>query len=253
MADQLSQVHSAIQEQWGLKEAPSGLDTFAAIAGGVGGIASDVIGDFQSFVEVIGATKNIGDALVRGPASTEDVIGIIQNVQKYIDFAAKIANTVGDIAGQIGGIASSIGAASGMPGGSGAGAALQAVQAIAQVVSGVLQGINAAISIGIESWHIFGSYFGQFLGFLAGGPPGLMGNVKFLLDQNTGQLISYSTDNPLKRNALPVPGQVLNPQANNQTIGQLNYYAGPGQDPRDSTRQMMYQVKTSQMNTVTAQ
>ena len=253
MADQLSQVHSAIQEQWGLKEAPSGLDTFASIASGVGGIASDVIGDFQSFVEVIGATKNIADTLVRGPASTEDVIGIIQNFQKYLEFAAKIANTVGDIAGQIGGIMSAAGGASGMPGAGSAGAALQAVQAIAQVIAGVIQGINAAISIGIESWHIFGSYFGQFLGFLAGGPAGLMGNVKFLLDQNTGQLISYSTDNPLKRNALPVPGQVLNPQANNQTIGQLNYYAGPGQDPRDSTRQMMYQVKTSQMNTVTAQ
>jgi hypothetical protein len=254
--DQLQQMHSGIQQQFGLKQAPSAMDTASSIFSAGVGIAGDVIGTIQSGIEAIGAAKNIGDMLVRGIASTNDILGpggLVDNFQKFIDFAAKVAQTTGDILNQVGSIAGAAGSASGMPGAGSAGAALQGAAQVAQMISAALQAVNAIIDFGQEAWQIFGSYFGGFLGFLAGGPNAFMGNVKFLLDQNTGQLISYSTDNPLLKNTTPIPGAVVNPAATQQAIGQLNYYAGPGQDPRDSTRQMMYQVKASQMNTVTAQ
>ena len=229
------------------------VQTASTIFSAATGIAGDIIDTLKSGLEVIGATKNMTDIMVRGISGTKDVSKMIDDVQKYIEFAAKVAQSVGDVANQIGSIVGAAGGASGMPGGGGAGAALQAVGQVAQLISAVLTGINAAIDLGQEAAQIFGSYFGGFLGFLTGGNTEFMGDVKFLLDKNTGQLLNYSADNPLLKTSHPIPGAIQNPNANNQAIGQLNYYAGPGVDPRDSTRQMMYQVQASQLNTVTAQ
>lgn len=211
-------------------------------ASGAGNIASSVMQTMQAGLDAWGATKYIADQMVRGISDTEDIYNLIDQAQKYITFAADIANTAGQIA-------SAAGSASGgmdMGGGAAAGQALQ-------LISSMLTAINSAIDLGQEAYRIFGSYFGQFLGFLTGGAGGMMGDVHFLLDQNTGKLMAYSGDNPLMKVSHNIPGAVSNPDANNQLIGQLNYYAGPGEDPRVGTRNMMYQVRASQLNTVTAQ
>lgn len=89
---------------------------------------------------------------------------------------------------------------------------------------------------------------------VVGGPDGaLMGNVKFLLDQQSGQLLAYSQDNPLDKRAHNLAFQTANPNARGQLIGNVNVYGGPGSDPRDNTRQMMWQVKTSTMTQAVGQ
>lgn len=209
---------------------------------GVGNIASSVMQTMQAGLDAWGATKYIMDQMVRGISSTEDIYNLVDQFQKYITFAADVANT----AGQILSTAGSMAGGADMGGAGAAGGAMQ-------MISALLTTINNAIDMAQEAYRIWGSYFGQFLGFLAGGPGGLMGDVHFLLDQNTGQLLAYSSDNPLKKTAHGLPFQAQNPNANNQLIGQLNYYAGPGEDPRQGTRNMMYQVRASTMSTVTAQ
>ena len=128
------------------------------------------------------------------------------------------------------------------------GQAAQAISAVSQIVSGALQGVNAAIDLGKEAWEVFGSYAGQFMGLMAGNGNMLTGNVRFLMDERAGQLMAYSADNPNNKFAHNIPG--VNPQttaANGNTIGQINMYSGPGSDPRDDTRNMLYMVQAAQV------
>lgn len=217
----------------------------SSAVGSASNVASSIIQTVQAGLDAWGATKYIMDQMVRGISDTEDIFNLVDQFQKYITFAADIANSAGQILSLAG---SGAGADP-----SGASAAIAAAGQVAQMISAALTTVNAVIDFGQEAYRIFGTYFGQFLSFLTGGAAGLMGDVHFLLDQNTHQLLAYSGDNALKKVAHSELGQNPNLAANNQLIGQLNYYAGPGEDPRDGTRNMMYQVRASQMNTVTAQ
>ena len=141
----------------------------------------------------------------------------------------------------------------GSGGASGAAAAIQGVSQIAGLVQSGLDTVNAFIALGQELYRIVGSYAGDFLSQLFGGADGaLMGNIKFLLDEKTNELLAYSADNPLDKRSHPLAGGV-NPDARGQTIGTLNMYGGPGTDPRDMTRQMMLQVRTTQLTGATNQ
>lgn len=246
ISDALGQKRGQIMEAFGLKEGPSMLETIESVVNGATSIVSDVFGLIGAGIEALDATKNIADTLVRGVANTEDVFNMVDQVQKYIEFAAKIAGTVADVASTVGSLIPSAGGAD-FGGTEGAKTALQAVAAIAGAVAAGLETLNAAIDIGQEIYRIAGSYVGPFLQSLAGGGAAFQGNVKFLLDTNSGRLLAYSAENPQLKVEHFVPGMVPQAGAGQQTVGQLNYYAGPGQDPRDSTRQMLYQIQASQM------
>jgi hypothetical protein len=250
-AKALGQVRDQIASNRGMAQQESPVGATQNALGQVSSIANDVIQDINSGLDAVAGTKDIGDVLVRGMANTEDVNRVIDDFQKYLTFAANIAQTVGDVASEVGQVAAVANA--GEPGGGGGQAAAGAVSAIASAISGALQGVNETIDLLQEAWHIFGSYYGQFLGYLLGGPQGLQGNVEMLLDQNTGQLLAYSTDNPQQKTGHNVPGETYNPTAENQAIGQINVYGGPGIDPRDTTRQMLYQVKAAGYSMATAQ
>jgi hypothetical protein len=237
LVDSLKGVQSGIATDQGFKEAQSPIDKAAGIAGAASSIAGDVFKVVGSTIEAIGGAKVLTDMLIRYPSNTEDIMTMIDQVQKFIQLGADIAGAVSSITGAIGSMSPA-----GMD--MGAGAAIQGVSAIAGMVQSALETANAMIDLGQEAWHIFGSYFGSFLGMLAGGTNELQGQVKFLLDQNTNQLLAYSQDRPQIKTAHTVPGQIAGPEYA-QGIGQINVYGGPGSDPRDNTRQMMFQVKAA--------
>jgi len=143
-------------------------------------------------------------------------------------------------------------AGSDMGGAQGAAMALQAASQVAAMIQAALETVNAVIDLGQEAYRIIGSYVGDFLGYLVGGPGGLQGDVKFLLDQTAGKLYAYGSDNPLAKAQHNVPGSVPR-ETFQQVAGQINVYGGPGSDPRDDTRQMMFQVKAAQLAGATAQ
>ena len=236
----LSSVRDQIAKNQGMVQQQSPVANMQNMMSGMNSIVNDVIAGISAGMDAIGGAKDISDVLVRGVANTQDVGRLVDDVQKFITFAATVAQGVADTTGVLGQFASS-----GGPWSSGASAGLQGASAIASAIAGVLQGINATIDLTQEALNIFGSYFGDFLGYLTGGANSLRGNVQFLLDQNTGQLMAYSTDNPMQKVGHYLPGQIYKPEAAQQGIGQINVYGGPGIDPRDSTRQMLFQVKAA--------
>lgn len=248
-ASALGSALSNLTETYGLSENQSPIDQASQIASSMTSIASDVFAVIGSSIEAIGATKNIADTLVRGVANTEDIYNMVDQVQTFIKLGADIAGAVSSITGAIGSIA---GASGGMD--MGASSAIQAVGQIAGFVQAGLETANAVIDLGQQAYRIIGSYVGDFLGYLTGGAGGqLAGNVKYLLDEKTNELLAYSVDNPGDKRAHNLAGQYTDPSARNQQIGQINVYGGPGQDPRDSTRQMMFQVRASQFASATGQ
>lgn len=250
----LSGALSDITSQNGLTESQNPIDQAAAIGGSLSSIAGDIFSAINSGIESVGATKNIADTMVRGMQNTEDVFNIIDQVQTYFGFIADIAGSVASISGGVGAIVSAAGGADPSSGAGTAATAIAAVSQIAGLVQSAWETVNAVIDLGQEAYRIVGSYFGQFLGMLTGGPEGaLMGNVKFLLDEQIGQLVSYSQDNPGNKSYHDFANQQSDQNARNQMIGNINVYGGPGSDPRDNTRQMMFQIKASSMGQAIAQ
>jgi hypothetical protein len=239
--DALNSIKSDIMGNQGFAEGANPIDQAQQIFGAASSVAGDIFQVMQSSMEAISATKTLTDMMIRYPTNTEDIMTMIDSFQKFIKLGADIAGAASSITSAIGSIA---GAAGGMD--MGASSAISAVGQIFGLVQSALEATNAMIDLGQEAWHIFGSYFGQFLGDLAGGLGGqLMGQVKFLLDENAGQLYTYSADNPYDKRGHNVPGEIANPAAGQQGIGQINVYGGPGSDPRDNTRQMLYQIKAA--------
>ncbi|WP_152967031.1 hypothetical protein [Mycobacterium heckeshornense] len=251
--DALQNVQQQIAQEHGFTQQQNALQVAQSIAGASANAITSVIQAIQSGLDSLAATQDIADRLVYGIRNTEDINKLIDDVQKYITFASNVAMATGNILQLVGSIASAAGSGADEFGGSSAGQALSAAGTIAQLIGGVLQGVNAAIDFGQEVYHITGTYVGRFLSYLTAGLAGnpLMGNVRFLLNKNTGELLTYSTDNPLNKNTLGVPswmnswydysgGGNPNPQVNQQ----LNIYAGPGQSPGDMMNETMWLINT---------
>ena len=246
-AQGLEGIKSDVMQQYGFTENANPIDTAANIFGSVASIAGDIFQAIDSGIQAVGATKNITETLVRGVANTEDIYNIVDQVQTYFKLIADIAGAVSSTAGGIGAIVSAAGAGDPSSGAGAAATAIQGVSQIAGLVQSAWETVNAIIDLAQEAYRIVGSYVGDFLGFLVGGPGGkLEGDVRFLLDEVSGTLTAYSRDNPLDKREHPIPGETQNPNARNQAIGQINVIGGYGQDPRDLTRQMMWQVRTAE-------
>lgn len=236
----LESLSSTIQSNAGLTTGENPIDKAASVAGSVSNTAKDIFASIQSVMDSVGAAKNLGDILVRGVENSEDVMKIIDNVQQFITTAAQIAQTVASGLSTAAGIA---GASGGTDGGAISGG-LGAASTIASLISGALSTVNAVIDLAQEAYTVAGKYVGEFLGFLTGGAGGqLMGDVRFLLDENDGTLKTWSKDNPDDKRSFDNPFQKggLNDTKEPQ-IGSINVYGGPGQDPRDMTNEMMFAV-----------
>lgn len=249
-ASQLESLQSNIMDVSGFTRESNPIDTMAGIASNVAGVASDIIGTVTTSLEAVGAADNISKTLVRGMQGTKDVDNVIDNIQKFLELGSKISGSVASVTGLVSSIAGAAGAGSGgsdMGGASAAAAALGSVSTIASLVQAGWETANAVIDLAQEAVRIAGGYVGDFLGYLVGGKGGpLAGDVKFLLDQKTNQLMTYSAENSLDKRIHNVPFAPRDFDSRKQTIGNINVYGGPGSDPRDLTRQMMFQVNSAQ-------
>lgn len=242
----LESIKSSIMGERGITEGVNPIDAASSIASGATSIAKDIFGVINSSLDAIGGAKNIADTLVRGIENSEDIYNMVDEIQKFIDLAARVAGAVSSVSGTIGGIVSAAGGADPSGGASGAASALQGISAISGIISGALDTVNGIIDLTQEAYRIFGTYFGEFLGFLAGGTSQLEGNVKFLLDENDKTLKAYSQDNPLDKREHALPGQGQAPEQQ-PAIGELNVFPERGADPAELTRTMMFAVKTAGM------
>lgn len=251
--DALQSTQNQIAQNSGFVQGQGPVQMFSSVAQGASNIASSIIQAIQGGLDALTATQDIADRAVYGVRNSEDIMHFIDNIQKYITFAADVANATGQVLSTIAGF---VGAGSGSDpsgGAEGASAALGAAGQIAALIGSALQGINAAIDFGQEVYHIVGGYVGQFLTQLTGvfGTP-LMGDVHLQLNKNTGQLIAYSSDNPENKDVMKVPsflnqtydygsGQNPNPGTNTE----FNIYAGPGQSASSLLNESMWMVSTS--------
>ncbi|MDP7703175.1 hypothetical protein [Mycobacterium sp. TY815] len=248
----LQSTQQQIAQSQGFAQGPNSMQVFSQFMGGASNAVSSVLQAVQGGLDSIAATQDIADRLVYGVRNTEDVNKIIDDVQKYITFASQVAQATGSVLSMIGGLVGAGGSGDPSGGSQGAAMALSAAGQIAQMISGILQGVNAAIDFGQQVYHIAGTYVGRFLSQLTAGGLGtpLMGDVRFLLNKNTGQLISYSQDNPGNQNVQNVPSWLnqtydYNGSGNaNPGVGQLNIYAGPGQSPHDMMSEAMWLVNS---------
>jgi len=253
IAGQLQSQQNTLAQDRGFTQSQNPIDTASAIAGGSFSLASDIIGAINEGIKSVGAAKDISGTLVRGIENTEDVMKVVDNIQQFITFGAKIANAVGSglgLASTIVGSAAAGAAAGGDMGGTAAAAtALGAASSIAGMVSAVLQSVNAAIDLGQEAYKIVSKYVGRFLSNIVGAGQGsLMGDLKFLLDKNDGTLKAWSEDNPDDKRALRVPswmqGSGVDPIGSK--MRDLNLYVGPGTDPNEAMNTGMWMIQADQ-------
>lgn len=244
----LQSIQGQIAGDRGMGQAQNPVDQAQGIFNGAAGMVGDILQVIDGVIKSIGAASEISSTLVRGIKNTEDIYNIIDQVQVFIDLAAKVAGAVSSVANFAGQIAGAAAGGAGPFGGQ-AQQALQGVAAIAGMVQAVLQAVNAAIDLGQEAYRIGSKYLARFLGYLIGGPAGsLVGDIKFLLDEQTGELHAWSDQNPEDKRTHQVPGWMQSgvDRERGQKIRDLNIYAGPGQDPAETMNAAMWMVTSDQ-------
>lgn len=222
----------------------SPLDQFSSAVSSAGNIVGDAFKIFDDIIKNISATAAITDQFVRGVANTEDIMHLIDNFQTFITTAADVAKLVGDVGGMIAGAGG--GDPSGMTGAVGAG-----IQMIAGLVQAALTATNAAIDLGQQAYHEIAKYVATVEGFVLGGinTGPLGGNVRMLLNTNTGQVITYSEDNPQNQNTKQLPPGFAKAYGGNRQApavqqNNLNMYVGPGPNPMQMMSDTMWLVGT---------
>ena len=198
-------------------------------------IGNDLIGLFDTVKQGLGAAKDLGKLLIRGFSSTDDITTAIDGVQSIASAFGSIASTVGNVVSTVGSIAAALGSA--IPG-------------IGQVAAGIgmftsaLGSANGLIDLAQDIFKLGGQIVGGFLSKIAGGADGaLMGDVKMLLDTNSGELKRWSADNPDdKRSTKVMQGTG---KTTNTGVENLNIYQGPGQDPYRMVDSAMFAVKAA--------
>lgn len=216
------------------------------VVGQISGLAQQMFQVVEDSFAAISATSDILDTAVRGVENSEDVMKLIDNIQSYITLAANIAGAVAGGLSAASSIASAVNGADPSGGASGAATGLAAASQIASLIQAGLSTVNAVIDLAQEAYRISGKYMGEFLGFLTGGIGGqLMGDVKFLLDENDGTLKTWSADNPDDKR---IHGDPFNRGGTVQQapkVGELNIFPERGADPAELANQMMFAVSAA--------
>jgi len=230
--------------------AESGYQIAQTVVGGATNITNSVFQSIDSIIQSVGAFGNLVDTVAKVPKNSEQVIGMIKDVQQFITTGAQIASTVSTVLSSVG---SFVGAgASADPSGATAGvaAAFGAASTIASLVGEGLSVLNAGISLGIDVYHETTKVAANVFGFTLGGANTgwLGGNVQMLLNTNNGQLYTYGSDNPLSRNVL-TPGFQNAYQHTNAdqtpTIHNVSVYAGPGETTQTALANTVWAVNTA--------
>lgn len=246
-ADYLSGIRSKTMDQYGLKEAPSDLETAQSVISGASGIVSSAFATIDSTIKAIGTVKDLGDTFVRGVKDTSDVNRVIDDFQNFLDLGSKIAQLTSDITGFAASIVGAAGAGDSSGSAQAVAMALGAVSTISSLVSQGFAAANAVIDLGQEIARIAGKYIGRGI-TSALGFPGAQ-DMKFLLDTVTGQLQAYTSENPQNKQTFDTLGRKYNRDRYvDQRTGPANnfyIYQGPGQDPRDTMNDAMFAIKSS--------
>lgn len=240
----LDSITSTAASDKGLTQQENPVDTTSNIAGGAFGVVGDAFKVIDGVINSIGAVSNISDTLVRGISNTEDIYNMVDQVQKFLDLAVSIGQTVTDGLSLASTIASAAGSAGG-PIGGGAAGGLAAASTAASLITSAISAVNAGIDLAQEAYRIFGSYFGEFLGFLTGSGTKLEGDVKFLLDTTTNTVKAYSADNPQLKYDHALPFSSAKTPA--PKVGDINVFPARGDDPAAISQRMMFAVKTAGM------
>lgn len=229
-------------------QAQQGMSAVAAVVG-------DAFTIFDNVMTNIDATAGITSTLVRGFENSEDVMKTIDQVQTFLTTAASIAKLVGDV----GGIVSMIGGASGAADFGGTSAAGAAISGIAGIVEGGITAVNQGIDLAQQAYRIVSKYAATFAGILLGGGETgpLGGNVRMLLNTMTGDLYTYSQDNPEQKNIKNLPSWLdasfggKGTHGGNQVVQQtqLNLYTGANAAPGSLISDTMWLVNNGAATT----
>ncbi len=234
-------------------DANTNMKNVTDIVSSVGGLVNDGFNVASNVIQSIGAAANLTSIMARGVENTQDIMHIIDQTQTFLQLAVSISQTVADSLGLAGQITSIAGAAGGGGDGGGAaaaGAALGAAGSIAGMVTSAIGAINSAIEFGQLLYQEVSKVGATIAGYILGndetGP--LSGNVRMLLNTNTGQLITYSEDNSDLKNTINLPKWAVHsytPGPGMQTsTTQLNIYAGPGQSTQAMMSDSMWLIST---------
>lgn len=233
-AERLGAMRSQTMSSFGLQEGPSMLEQAEDIFNGISGIASSVFETFDAGLKYIGAWKTVGDVLVRGIANTQDIMTLVDQWQIGLDFWNKLIQTGSQIAsfagqftgGQDMGITSAVGGVLG-------------------IVSQVMTAINTGIDMWQEAYKITTKYLGRFLTSWLGFPGAT--DMRFLLDEVTGQVQAYTSENPRNKHTFNTLPRALGKQypERQAPTNNLYIYQGPGQDPRDTMDDAMFTIRQS--------
>jgi tape measure domain-containing protein len=234
LVDALGQSRSQVMGQFGLKEGPNAIDQATTLANGVSGIASDIFATIDAGIKYIGALKDTTGTLVRGVSNTQDIMNLIDNFQTGLDFFAKAFQAAGGIASFAGQFT----------GGSDFGAT-SAAGGMLQLVSQVITAVNTGIDVAQEGYRIATKYLGRFLTSWLGFPGAQ--DMKFLLDETTGQLQAYTSENPQMKNVFNTLPRALGKDYPDRPAVANSFviYQGPGQDPRDTMDDAMFTIKSA--------
>lgn len=252
LADGLDSVANKIAGNRGMSQVQTDpIGTVSQIFNGVMGLVGSVFKVVDSTLNAIDGASQISRTLVRGIENTEDIYGIVEQIQKFITLGASVAQAVGDglaLAGQIAG-------ASGGTDSGGVSGILSAASGIAGIVSSAISAVNATIDLVQEGYRIATKYIGRMVSFMVGGGNGsLMGDVKFLLDERSRELKTWSGDNPADKRSFGMftwPWEKM-PQQQTGKIRDLNMYIGPGTDPNEAMSAAMWSIKTDQNGVFTS-
>lgn len=224
-------------------------DMLSGIASGAANIAGQAFQVFDDVIANITAFADMTAQLVRGFENTEDINRFIDNVQTFLKTAADIATLTSTVLSTIASAIPSAGGAD-FGGTEGAKAGLSAAAAIAGVVSSAISAVDKGIDLTQQAYKMITKYGAIFAGYMLGGPEtgALGGNVRMLLNTRTGELYSYSQDNPENKSVKNLPQWMSRayggPRPGTTTPVQMNIYAGPGADPKNLISDTMWLVNS---------
>lgn len=199
------------------------------------GVANDVLGIIDTIKQGMASAKDLAKLAIRGFQNTNDITTAIDGVQSIANAFGSVASTVGNVVSTVASIAAALGSA--IPG-------IGQISAGIGMFTGALSSANGIIDLAQDVFKLGGQIMGGFLSKIAGGADGaLMGDVKMLLDTNTGELKRWSSDNPDDKRSTKVMNGTGN--TTNTGVQNLNIYQGPGQDPYKMIDSAMFAVKAS--------
>jgi hypothetical protein len=240
--DDLKSLEEAVMTDRGIKKFDPNEGASTDPVGDTIKVVQSIVGLFDTIEGGLTAATTAAEQLIRGFSSTKDVNNFVDSVQSVASTVGSIISTVSEIISTVASLAALAGAA--IPG-------VGQIAAVASAVTGGIGGVNSVIDTVQQVFKIIGRFVGGALSSLAGGANGpLMGDVKILLDTNDNTIKTWSEDNPDDKRVHSLSDPFATQTQNNQTttgVGQLQVFAGPGDDPNKVMADAMFAVRAAQI------